>query len=114
MPPAHVFVDPPGFGEWSRQDQVAHRLLELRAVALRLGHQELVKNLVEPWMDHAGPTGFPPNPTGCPSTGEEPAAGLAAAAGPAAAAGRRIGRRRVVILEGAVFRPVDRHAIGIL
>ena len=73
-PSPHAFVDPPGFAEWSRQDQVSHRLLELRAVALQRGHQGLVKNLVEPWMDHAGPTGFP-------SKAAEPAAGMAAAAG---------------------------------
>ena len=70
MPSAHTFVDPSGFEEWSRQDQVGHRLRELHAVAVRLGHEELFKTLVEPWVDHAGPIGFPSKikagPTGFP------------------------------------------------
>jgi len=61
VPSPHVFVDPPGFEKWSWQDQVAHRVRELRAVAVRLGHEELFKSLVEPWLDRAGPTGVPSN-----------------------------------------------------
>ena len=61
VPSPHVFVNPPGFEKWSWQDQVAHRVRELRAVAVRLGHEELFKSLVEPWLDRAGPTGVPSN-----------------------------------------------------
>ena len=39
LPSAHVFLDPPGFGDWSKADPVAHRIHDLRAVARHLGHQ---------------------------------------------------------------------------
>merc|ERR1712197_21382 len=61
LPSAHVFLDPPGFGNWSRADQVAHRIHDLRAVARHLGHQDLFDRLVAPWREHGGPTGFPSN-----------------------------------------------------
>ena len=73
MPSAHVFLDPPGFGDWSRADQVAHRIHDLRAVARHLGHQDLYDRLVAPWRDHGGPTGFPSNraaAAGAPKTEE--------------------------------------------
>ena len=81
MPSARVFLDPPGFGDWSRSDQVAHRIHDLRAVARHLGHEDLFDILVEPWREHGGPTGFPSNraaavgtpsvPSGEPARGSE-------------------------------------------
>ena len=76
MPSAHVFLDPPGFGDWSRTDQVAHRIHDLRAVAWHLGHQDLFDRLVVTWKGHGGPTGFPSNRAAAVGTPYGPSGGV--------------------------------------
>ena len=61
LPSAHVFLDPPGFEHWSRADQVAHRIQDLRAVAQQLGHQDLFDRLAATGREQGGSTGFPSN-----------------------------------------------------